>query len=109
MPLTSREDTDFFSHLEMHLRQENPPLAGRDHMAYRSYYFPVKDVLDGDLCEQYTQVSGFCAWHLCTCSSLAFHAGQMLSRDTHGVCLCRSHLTSRRQLQRSWIATLARC
>ena len=26
-------------------------------MAYRSYYFPVKDVLDGDLCEQYTQVS----------------------------------------------------
>eukprot|EP00891_Asterochloris_glomerata_P004111 jgi/Astpho2/4111/e_gw1.00063.10.1_t len=57
LPLTSREDTDFFSHLEMHLRQENPPLAGRDHMAYRSYYFPVKDVLDGDLCEQYTQIT----------------------------------------------------
>ena len=34
-PFTSREDVDFFSHLEMHLRQENPPLAGRDHLAYR--------------------------------------------------------------------------
>jgi splicing factor 3B subunit 3 len=39
---TSREDVDFFSHLEMHLRQEHPPLCGRDHMAYRSAYFPVK-------------------------------------------------------------------
>jgi hypothetical protein len=42
VPFTSREDVDFFSHLEMHLRQENPPLCGRDHLAYRSYYFPVK-------------------------------------------------------------------
>jgi len=52
-PFTSREDVDFFSHLEMHLRQENPPLCGRDHMAYRSSYFPVKDTVDGDLCTQY--------------------------------------------------------
>ena len=56
-PFTSREDVDFFSHLEMHLRQEHPPLCGRDHMAYRSYYFPVKDVVDGDLCEQFSQLS----------------------------------------------------
>ena len=56
LPFTSREDMDFFSHLEMHLRQEHPPLSGRDHMSYRSSYFPVKDVIDGDLCEQYTQV-----------------------------------------------------
>lgn len=56
LPFTSREDMDFFSHLEMHLRQESPPLSGRDHMSYRSSYFPVKDVIDGDLCEQYTQV-----------------------------------------------------
>ncbi|KAI6698210.1 hypothetical protein NL676_018329 [Syzygium grande] len=39
---TSRDDVDFFSHLEMHLRQEFLPLCGRDHMAYRSAYFPVK-------------------------------------------------------------------
>lgn len=42
LPFTSRDDVDFFSHLEMHMRQEYPPLCGRDHMAYRSSYFPVK-------------------------------------------------------------------
>ncbi|PHU29646.1 hypothetical protein BC332_01739 [Capsicum chinense] len=30
------------STLEMHLRQELPPLYGRDHTTYRSAYFPVK-------------------------------------------------------------------
>jgi len=53
VPFVSREDVDFFSHLEMHMRQEKPPLCGRDHLAYRSAYFPVKDVIDIDLCEQY--------------------------------------------------------
>ncbi|KAF5187930.1 Splicing factor 3b subunit [Thalictrum thalictroides] len=53
LAFTSREDVDFFSHLEMHMRQEHPPLCGRDHIAYRSAYFPVKDVIDGDLCEQF--------------------------------------------------------
>jgi splicing factor 3B subunit 3 len=42
LPFESREDVDFFSKLEMHMRQENPPLCGRDHLHYRSYYFPVK-------------------------------------------------------------------
>ncbi|KAL4425697.1 hypothetical protein ABPG75_009713 [Micractinium tetrahymenae] len=55
-PFTSREDCDFFQHLEMHMRQEHPPLLGRDHLAYRSFYFPVKDVVDGDLCEQFPQL-----------------------------------------------------
>ncbi|XP_050897216.1 spliceosome-associated protein 130 A [Lathyrus oleraceus] len=50
---TSRDDVDFFSHLEIHMRQDNPPLCGRDHMAYRSAYFPVNDVIDRDLCKQY--------------------------------------------------------
>ncbi|CAA6670468.1 unnamed protein product [Spirodela intermedia] len=45
LPFTSREDVDFFSHLEM------------DHMAYRSAYFPVKDVIDGDLCEQFPSLT----------------------------------------------------
>jgi splicing factor 3B subunit 3 len=53
VPFTSREDTEFFQMLEMHLRQENPPLLGRDHLAFRSYYVPVKAVVDGDLCEQF--------------------------------------------------------
>lgn len=54
LPFTSREDVDFFTHLEMHLRQEAPPLAGRDHLAFRSAYFPVKGCVDGDLCAQYS-------------------------------------------------------
>jgi len=37
----------------MHLRGSNPPLAGRDHMAFRSAYWPVKSCTDGDLCEQF--------------------------------------------------------
>ncbi|KAI5389756.1 hypothetical protein KIW84_075161 [Lathyrus oleraceus] len=49
---TSRDDVDFFSHLEIHMRQDNPPLCGRDHMAYRSAYFPVNDVIDRDLFEK---------------------------------------------------------
>lgn len=57
VPLTSKEDVDFFSHLEMHLRQDNPPLCGRDHLSYRSSYNPVRNVIDGGLCEQYSQVS----------------------------------------------------
>lgn len=56
VPFTSHEDHDFFQHLEMHLRAENPPLGGRDHLSYRSYYYPVKNVIDGDLCEQYNNL-----------------------------------------------------
>jgi len=40
----------------MHLRQELPPLCGRDHLSYRSYYVAVKDVIDGDLCEQFSML-----------------------------------------------------
>lgn len=57
LPFQSRQDVDFFQHLEMHMRQENPPLCGRDHLMFRSYYFPAKDVVDGDLCEQFSMVS----------------------------------------------------
>lgn len=53
VPFPSREDVDFFQHLEMHMCVENPPLCGRDHTSFRSAYFPVKDVIDGDLCEQF--------------------------------------------------------
>jgi splicing factor 3B subunit 3 len=50
---TAPQDKDFFLHLEMHMRQEHPPLAGRDHLAFRSAYFPVREVVDGDLCAQF--------------------------------------------------------
>jgi splicing factor 3B subunit 3 len=56
VPFTSHEDHDFFLHLEMHMRSENPPLCGRDHLSFRSYYFPVRNVIDGDLCEQFNSM-----------------------------------------------------
>ena len=52
-PFASRDDVDFCTHLEMHMRQEAPPLLGRDHLSFRGAYAPVKDVIDGDLCEQF--------------------------------------------------------
>ena len=53
IPFVSREDVDFFQTLEQQLRNEDPPLAGRDHLIYRSYYVPVKGIIDGDLCERF--------------------------------------------------------
>ena len=53
VPFVGREDVDFFQSLEQHLRTEDAPLAGRDHLIYRSYYVPVKGVIDGDLCERF--------------------------------------------------------
>ena len=53
IPFESREDVEFFSHLEMYLRIEAVPLCGRDHVMFRSLYAPVKDVIDGDLCEMF--------------------------------------------------------
>jgi splicing factor 3B subunit 3 len=56
IPFASKEDVDLFTTLEMHMRQESPPLSGRDHMAYRSYYKPVKAVVDGDLVEMFLKL-----------------------------------------------------
>ncbi|TPX35307.1 hypothetical protein SmJEL517_g02334 [Synchytrium microbalum] len=53
IPLVSKEDVEFFQSLEMHMRQEAPPLCGRDHLVYRSSYVPVRGCIDGDLCEQF--------------------------------------------------------
>jgi len=53
-PFESKEDIDFFLHLEMYLRVEAVPISGRDHMMFRSFYGPCKAVVDGDLCEEYS-------------------------------------------------------
>ena len=53
LPLETREDVEFFSHLEMYLRIESQPLCGRDHVMFRSMNAPVKDVIDGDLCQMF--------------------------------------------------------
>jgi len=53
VPLESRSEVDYFTKLERFMREEAPPLAGRDHLIYRGYYVPVKGVVDGDLCERF--------------------------------------------------------
>jgi splicing factor 3B subunit 3 len=53
MPLASHDEVELFSQLEMQMRHNARPLCGRDHLAFRSYYFPVKDVVDFDLVEQF--------------------------------------------------------
>lgn len=56
IPFVSREDIEFMSTLEMHMRSEAPSLVGRDHLHYRGYYAPVKAVVDGDLCEEFARL-----------------------------------------------------
>lgn len=51
IPFTSKEDVDFFQLLEMTLKQELPPLSGRNHLLYRGMFTPVHNTIDGDLCE----------------------------------------------------------
>jgi splicing factor 3B subunit 3 len=53
VPFTSRDDVEFYSSLEGFLRQDVPKPTGRDPQEYRSYYAPVKHVIDGDLCDAY--------------------------------------------------------
>ena len=57
LPFHSSKDLDVFSIMEMQLRQLAPSLVGRDHLAYRGSFFPVKDVVDGDLCEQFVTLT----------------------------------------------------
>jgi splicing factor 3B subunit 3 len=56
VPFTSREDVEFFSTLEGLLRAEAPRPTGRDPQSFRSYYAPVRHIVDGDLCDAYIQL-----------------------------------------------------
>ncbi|KAJ7117934.1 CPSF A subunit region-domain-containing protein [Mycena crocata] len=56
VPLASQADIDFFSSLEQHMRKETTSLVGRDHLSWRGYYAPVKAVVDGDLCELFSNL-----------------------------------------------------
>jgi len=56
-PCTTKEEVDFFQHIEMMMRLEKAPLCGRDHLMFRSFYFPVKNCIDGDYCEQFFNLS----------------------------------------------------
>ena len=53
LPFASKDDVDFFTHLELFMRGEGLSPVGREHVSYRSSFVPVKDVIDGDLCEAF--------------------------------------------------------
>ncbi|KAF2259914.1 hypothetical protein CC78DRAFT_44351 [Lojkania enalia] len=57
IPFASRRSFKMFQQLELALRTEDKPISGRDHLAFRSYYIPVKSVIDGDLIERFLVVS----------------------------------------------------
>jgi splicing factor 3B subunit 3 len=57
IPFTSRRQHKMFQQLELQLRSDDKPLSGRDHLAFRSYFNPVKSVLDGDLIERFLILS----------------------------------------------------
>lgn len=53
---TSRDDLDFYKKLEHSMRSDAPRATGRNPQNYRSYYAPVKHVVDGDLCESFVKM-----------------------------------------------------
>ena len=57
VPFTSRENVEFYSDLESFLRTDAPRPTGREPQAYRSYYAPIKHIIDGDLCEMFGKLS----------------------------------------------------
>ena len=57
VPFSSREDLDFYTQLENHLRKDAPRPTEREPQAYRSYYAPVKHVIDGDLCSSFVKLT----------------------------------------------------
>lgn len=56
VPFNSRDDIEFYSGLEAALRTDAPRPTGREQQAYRSYYAPVKHVIDGDFCGSYSKL-----------------------------------------------------
>ncbi len=58
VPFVSKEDVDFISTLEQHMRTDQVSLVGRDQLSWRGYYTPVKAVVDGDLCETFATLPG---------------------------------------------------
>ena len=57
LPFSSKDDLELCQALEMHLRQEAPPLSGRDQLFFRSSFFPMKGVVDGDFCSCFNRLA----------------------------------------------------
>jgi len=53
MPITSRDDVEFYSTVEIALRNEVDRPVGSEPANYRASFIPVKHVVDGELLELY--------------------------------------------------------
>jgi splicing factor 3B subunit 3 len=60
LPMLTRSDVEFFQNLELNIRKECSTLSGWSHFAYRSYYIPLREVVDGSLCEMFFDLSLEC-------------------------------------------------
>jgi splicing factor 3B subunit 3 len=57
-PLTSKDDVDLFTKLELAMRNEpNISIVNRDHLSFRSSFAPVSHVIDGDLIETFSRLT----------------------------------------------------
>jgi splicing factor 3B subunit 3 len=52
-PFAVKSDVDFATGLEREMREQSLSLVGRSHVSYRSSFYPVKHIVDGDLCEMF--------------------------------------------------------
>ncbi|KAA8495095.1 putative splicing factor 3B subunit 3 [Porphyridium purpureum] len=58
LPFDTKQSVSFMANVERAMRERRELLlAGRDHLAYRSSFYPVKHVIDGDLCELFASLS----------------------------------------------------
>jgi splicing factor 3B subunit 3 len=56
-PFAVKSDADLAGSLEREIRERNLSLVGRSHVSHRSSFYPVKHVVDGDLCEMFLALS----------------------------------------------------
>ncbi|KAL6450666.1 RSE1 Pre-mRNA-splicing factor RSE1 [Candida maltosa Xu316] len=53
VPLISKNEIEWLFNLQLLMREKVGCLVGKDHLLFRGYYNPVKNVIDGDLLECY--------------------------------------------------------
>ena len=53
IPLVSKSEVELLFNLQLYMQQSQNNLVGKDHLKLRSYYNPIKNVIDGDLLERF--------------------------------------------------------
>ncbi|KAI5953215.1 RSE1 [Candida jiufengensis] len=58
IPLIFKTEIELFNNLQMELRKlDNNNVIKKDHLKFRSYYNPIKNIIDGDLIEIFSNLS----------------------------------------------------